>query len=1569
MQKWASLLCVSRAPMLRTANASGPLIPFGLYCGFAATLPTGLYHALLTGVAPISDMEISGGSVASGSLVGQLVVILSVYYLRLYVTLVKPHAITPLILPYLLFCWHRLSRRLRSGEVNSFRAMKGPRIAVRAHRATSESNKITSPESVTVPVRRSVLLDISSLPLFHHVSALSPAFARLANLLVYRHSDQFLFVISSIGGWLGGPSSLGYLAELAAAVPKTNPCDGFSGPARPVRRLIRRVPSIIVTAFCLSYIGRAPVPIPFPSGSGVRPELEPDGSIQKCSWFDVWPVGIFDYRRGTRPFRYATDCYESGSPAKKEIFQHYFHAGVGSNGKRRFSFSYPPSLQVFGDNMDGYVNKALPPKAGDIPTQRECRIGRRKESYFKKELTDRPEALVGGYLFAGAADNGNGLCNHRKGVLAKTYDPYLGKDLRGGISGLGTIWASTPASWRWVPPDYIFRELPEYFRPHGSAAKNRNTRRGRGYPFIWSDGTTRNYHLSLVAGSLRIHYDTTRLESIFEQVPLCISNLASDTALGPYGTIRSMRARNVSYVVNDRTGIGRILKRPVPQPDYRRNLIIGAMRARRRKTLVWKPLQYQTNSTFSLRILENFDSLQSSLDMDAEPAIPTQRPAAGRERFKYFSAVPDPAGVTKANRIAMAKGWDFSTAHRVRGCPPISQLYFRRNSVLPFLIVAKNVCCPAAPQAAEWREDWDDLDKEIYVGCNHDGGEIPTRGLPSHRHREGVQTKIVNPFRLKRRQRNSMAGRSIIMGDDNAGIDPAARNVSEGLDPGLEAGSHGYDGPEGIEYGFLTVMGYQTALPFGSRKPGLNSSFWRLLRRDARREWRDKIMGIRKMITGRRFRSRFGPDPCAEYPEPVDTNGVPHRGGIQFSHAKPGDRRYSCEADGVNGCPPTAGGVKALHGGEGFKGGPQKRDPRRPGKPKPSVPTNPTISSWVRMRWIQVGTYLSRAPLGSSADRMMLTCRPPIAPNMQLVVKRCARLTKRFARSMSRVRSYVMIYLLIRGEDRPADGEKGVVGLIPTRGQCRVGLVSQAYAFHGVLQLETVNKCPFPADLAQGLYPVSGGEPAVVLDHEPRAARGKDWDKWLRNNLRRYEVPSEIWRSIAPHGWNTTVGRPIRREHSSIGDSQNHYEAQSPPDEAVDYQCAPYAGSGRPADAIRIGKRGKRYQSNLLLQNLLELAPTPVGARVCCSSELQGEAFIPDARVPKGSQNGVLRFGNGGKRIEDRMYARDETDSHSRSWLYMRVLKRFRIFLMSECITMHRLIQSVTRDNISLLGGRAYAGCQGVLYRWAEREAWEDRVNRRDLKSEQVATRIRKIRDAVNTLRAASAVLSFSGSARGVTGAEVEPLYGDLSRSIALLSCYAQADRTKGTLGGSEHRLVEVADDRFMARKMLRVSLNLRTRARTILYRIPRDELVSRIGILRAGAKAISYSSCIGDALLPKRRVELRILESLYRVGPAGCQGTGGFGGVDAAATGSHEQWSGELPTRNTQQGTGSGPRITRSLIWPGYRLEDFSCMNRFRLDTNDGSRFAMPRVCPYPLGEDTHSYPGVTMAVTRVQS
>ena len=89
-------------PLSSWVEVSGPIIIFGLYYGFLATLPFGpskIYstRSFLLGKPGYGIIAISG------SITGQLIGFLSMYYSPIYAALWKPYAITLLVVPYMFF--------------------------------------------------------------------------------------------------------------------------------------------------------------------------------------------------------------------------------------------------------------------------------------------------------------------------------------------------------------------------------------------------------------------------------------------------------------------------------------------------------------------------------------------------------------------------------------------------------------------------------------------------------------------------------------------------------------------------------------------------------------------------------------------------------------------------------------------------------------------------------------------------------------------------------------------------------------------------------------------------------------------------------------------------------------------------------------------------------------------------------------------------------------------------------------------------------------------------------------------------------------------------------------------------------------------------------------------------------------------------------------------------------------------------------------------------------------------------------------------------------------------------
>nr|YP_009589488.1 hypothetical chloroplast RF19 [Selaginella doederleinii]QBL76070.1 hypothetical chloroplast RF19 [Selaginella doederleinii] len=888
-QKWASHFCTTRVVSLPPWICfSGPPILPGFYCGFAATLPTGLSH-VTSMRASISGRVVSGRSVASSSVTGQPVIISSVYFQHFHVISVKPHVVTLSVPPCISLYWYRPLFYRGGMGIGTLRTAE-PRAVVTAVGRRAEA---VASGDTKVWVRRSTLLNIIILPLFYNVPVQSPVLARLVKLFVPRHSNQlFLSVVSSPIGWSGGsiplsdsvkPRLVPYIYLVAG--------DGLTkSPVEPVvnTSILHRIfSSIIVTAPRPLYLGRVSVlPVPFQETCN---EFLSDKS-EEFSWLDARPASVFDDQKSVRPFRDVKDCYDPTSTVKKELSQYHFHTSVvGPPGTPILSLSSPPSLSIFDENVDKYVNLSLL----DIhPTTREyphCKewmrtAGGRKESDSNNELTNRMEALNKGYPLVKVVDSNNGLYDHEKSVPAKMHDPSTSNKLRGRIVGFRSTGLSTRGSDRRRRRRRIAYNSFRH-SPNTSARKRRNTdHHRRKYSLLSVDTTRRNSYISPVTKLLRIHETIRLLPRVIKHKPRWVSKPINDlpSVVGSSNNeedyeedeIRDVKVKNnVDYAVNDRTGIVQVMKRPVPQPDHRRNPVIGSMRARRRKTSVWESQQLRTHSPLFLRMIKHHCAPPQFAPGFHAKVIVTHRCSAREDNRKPF--FPRAAKLSKANRIAAAKRRDLMTVHWIRGCSSIAQSHSRRNIILPILIAFKNTCHLITFQTDERKEDRNESNKEVRAGCNHDGTTgVLEKGSPHQWYREGSQTKIANPFHPKQHRRHNSAvyaGRQSEPPDDGMGVNPT-RTTRNGMSKSVssyEAGSYGNKSASSaggeMEFGYLTILGYPTKSPFGYKIK--RPSFWKPLITELRRMWGNKILLWIRKIHRNKLTYRFAGDDPNTYGE------------------------------------------------------------------------------------------------------------------------------------------------------------------------------------------------------------------------------------------------------------------------------------------------------------------------------------------------------------------------------------------------------------------------------------------------------------------------------------------------------------------------------------------------------------------------------------------------------------------------------------------------------------------------------------------------------------------------------
>nr|YP_010541033.1 hypothetical protein RF1 [Spiraea tomentosa]UYF21100.1 hypothetical protein RF1 [Spiraea tomentosa] len=233
------------------------------------------------------------------------------------------------------------------------------------------------------------------------------------------------------------------------------------------------------------------------------------------------------------------------------------------------------------------------------------------------------------------------------------------------------------------------------------------------------------------------------------------------------------------------------------QSDFRRDIIKGSVRAQRRKIVIWKLFQANVQSPFFLdRIDKSFFFFDISdrikiifrnwMRKNTEFAISDYTEKKTKESEKQKEEDKRNEKV----RIEIAEAWDsILLAQVIRGLLLVTQSILRKYIILPSLIIAKNVIRILLFQFPEWSEDLKDWNREMHVKCTYNGVQLSEKEFPKNWLTDGIQIKILFPFRLKPWHRSKLRGPY--------------------NDPMQKKGQKN-------DFCFLTIFGMEAELPFGS---------------------------------------------------------------------------------------------------------------------------------------------------------------------------------------------------------------------------------------------------------------------------------------------------------------------------------------------------------------------------------------------------------------------------------------------------------------------------------------------------------------------------------------------------------------------------------------------------------------------------------------------------------------------------------------------------------------------------------------------------------------------------------
>nr|YP_009860301.1 putative chloroplast RF1 [Osyris wightiana]QKV09641.1 putative chloroplast RF1 [Osyris wightiana] len=233
------------------------------------------------------------------------------------------------------------------------------------------------------------------------------------------------------------------------------------------------------------------------------------------------------------------------------------------------------------------------------------------------------------------------------------------------------------------------------------------------------------------------------------------------------------------------------------QSDFRREIIKGSMRTQRRKTVIWELFQANTHSPLFLDRISKLSFF--SFEISKLIKFIFRNEMRKNSKFKISNYTEEERKEMEKDeedkrdekvRIEIAEAWDtILFAQVIRGCMLVTQSILRKHIILPSLIIAKNIGRMLLFQFPEWAEDLKEWNREMHVKCTYNGVQLSETEFPKNWLTDGIQIKILFPFRLKPWHRSKFRS-------------PHRDTMTKKR--------------QKDSFSFLTIWGMEAELPFGS---------------------------------------------------------------------------------------------------------------------------------------------------------------------------------------------------------------------------------------------------------------------------------------------------------------------------------------------------------------------------------------------------------------------------------------------------------------------------------------------------------------------------------------------------------------------------------------------------------------------------------------------------------------------------------------------------------------------------------------------------------------------------------
>nr|YP_009974078.1 Ycf1 [Marattia cicutifolia]QNH93904.1 Ycf1 [Marattia cicutifolia] len=1600
----------------------GPAVLFGIYYGFLTTLPIGPSQ-IFSIRSFLLEGNLSGTVAVSGLMIGQLLIYLSIYCSPLYILLVKPHLITLLVLPYMFFHWFRTKYLLNYKNLHHISSISDPRL-------------------------RTIFLDSLIFQLLNPLLLPSPVLSRLVQVVLYRYSNNLVFITSSLLGWLGGNLLFINLAKLLLVrIEHDAPILYLL-----IKRVLYRTFSIIILISLCLHLGRAPVPLTSKKFSNEitlydqRLKKNPEDLL----WiFLPWPNNFFDRSRWNRPLRYIENSRIShNSLVKKQVSDYFFNKCI-TDGKQRISFTYLPSLFISEKQLSNSFKDSNEFMSSDDFYKEWINDRRERRNDLNNDLRARIESLKNGFDIQKIIEKRTGLYNSNGQELAKIYDPFLsslsrtriplskspwilpdiidlrkdyqnkdlGEEYKKEYQNKFKDWISTqyqglnrnlfPLPWDLLPKSgqrtFLFmfgksqdKQIKKLFNELNFLKTKHNTvyitweyvfklppveqalffiyLKDETNSSIWfsffdvfSTDFTKLRDFSSVTQAISL---LPRIQEIRKDLPrytLIIKANRFDV-VGGTNDVRQRKVKNVGIsVTKTKLKTRRVVKRFSKQSDFRRRILRGSLRPRRRKILIWKMLQHKAHSPFFLRIMEAPTIPESSLEI-----LETMKSETNTIQIRGLLSSSKNITRSKADRLALAARLDFYFAQSGRSLLLVIQSNFRKYVKLPILIIGKNIGRILLFQFPEWDEDWTEWNREIHIKCTYDGNEFSDTKLPGRWLREGLQIKILYPFQLKPWHTQKKVKR---LKRTEGDIHSQSVRYSNLIGKDISK-------QQKVTFSYLTAWGFQTNLPFGTIKK--QPSFWKPVRRKLIKSLRNNIsLGTRQIsrlysnliqLTNLSYiYKEFKDLPEKKY---IQTNRLDetNKFNIRSIDTKiTNEKIIDQEIEKVT-IDTALNDIEKIS--PDIQDQPEfetQKDIREFNNSL--IPTNSGTKRIIQQSFLhkietRIGLkekdkkysnlfeLILKKQLVRTQQRFLILRRT----NAQLIQRGYFLLriiSKKLNREISNNSIYFLrfnIQLIILLKDIFEDSNKirhthsdGDGKVFRVDKNKSIKLISHAYILDRLWQTKTtkldlnylvqslkehswvLKEHPEQNELKSGNY-LSDIETIISEDiedilmtqgiiKEPQKFSEKDWNEWL-HSFRKYKLSSEFWSQIAPKKWRFEVNRHWKINSLSF-DRKNEDVSYNERDTHSIYRQNPLLKQ-------QINNFNKRYKYNTLLYSFVDSVKNSEIKKLPIWKEDTKEEILAAKRIQK-----IRSFGEK-KKKKNILYKKkiaiekkNDLDFNLMLWLFPEFIE--------ETDKHGTKTIFVPKNSILQKGNKIPPSERSqklrMSYRYERQKMKSEELSLKERKNHyylfQWRWRSKKLGSRMQRIKDLASLLSVIENQQDLTG-----FCREMKIDVNLLNLFFTESKKKildQFLTISSHRLPKVLDDQILMYKMVSTLLKFIDRFERRIDGDIFSQCISRLSLINDKQDFIHWYN-LEDLLLPRRRRELRVLRSLI---------------LEKKYT-KFEPWM-----RNVQETQTPDPpdqtQFIKRFLWPIHRLEDLACMNRFWFNTSNGSRFTMLRIRMYP--------------------